>query len=209
MSTIRAILAAGALASSAAFAATSMQIDVNSVAAQARNSGGVNSAFGGLTHTGSVVLTSDPITSAVGFKLDEISQVLGSTLQSFSATVNLVNGGVTGGNFSVLMADGSSYIATIQGGQGRVTTQAGQGFKFSGLTFTGVFSGPAFASVALGQLFPGPLSGSFLVSAFDPNANGLDTTTNVELFAAIPTPMAAGMGAAGLLVVAGARRRRA
>lgn len=209
MSTIRAILAAGALASSAAFAATSMQIDVNSVAGQARNSAGANSAFGGLTHTGSVVLTSDPISSAVGFKLDEISQVVGSTLQSFSATVNLVNGGVTGGSFSVLMADGSSYIASILAGQGIVTTQAGQGFKIDGVTFTGVFNGPAFAGLALGQLFPGPLSGSFLVSAFNPNANGLDTTTNVELFAAIPTPMAAGLGAAGLLAASAARRRRA
>ncbi len=211
----RILMFAGALAgvSSTALATLTVQIDVNSLTSQAQtDSGGgawVNSAFGGTTHTGRLLLSHDANSVLAGVLLNGMNQTLSSTLASFSGDILFAGGFVSGGSFTVTNVDGSSYSASIVAGIGRIRTQAGQGFRIDGLTFQGLFSGPLFAGVNVSPFFSvQPLFGSFLHFAFSPNAAGRDADADIDIFATIPLPTSAGLAGAGLLGLAGIRRRR-
>ncbi len=210
----RMYLVAGAVIglSSSALAVTTVQIDVNGLSSQAQvfqGGGWVNAAFGGTTHTGRLSLTHDVNSVLAGVALDGVSQSLTSSLASFAGTIELINGFVNGGSFTVTNLDGSSYTASIVAGVGRVNTQVGQGFRIDGLTFQGLFSGPLFAGANVNPFFSvQPLFGSFLHFAFNPNAQGLDSDADIDIFATIPLPTSAGLATVGLLGLAGVRRRR-
>lgn len=199
-------LCAGALvAASAANAGVSLfSTDINSMTL---NAGG---AFGGTTHTGVLTMSTNALSTLNAIRFNGTPQPIGPgiTLANLTGSINLLNGFVQGGGFNITLSDGSAYSATIAGGAGRVNVQAGQGFRIDGLTFNGLFNlvGGAFGGVAL-PFGPGPWAGSLLLSAYAPNANGIDDTTNFEVYADVPAPGAAlglGMGALAL----GARRRR-
>lgn len=203
-SNVVAVSVASALASVGASAGISLfQTDINSLTASS------NGPFGGTTHTGTVTFALNGLTTLAAVRFDGVPQPIapGVALAGLSGQINLVNGFVQGGSLSILVNDGSSYAATIAGGVGRVNVQAGQGFRIDGLTFSGTFNlvNNAFAGVVLP--FPaGPWDGSILLSAFNPNANGESTRSNLEVYADVPTPGGiALMGAAGLV---GLRRRR-
>ena len=93
--------AAGALALTAGLASAAgiLQIDINVLQAQSVDTNSNNVAFGGVTHTGSIVLSSGPNSALAGILLNSVSQsITPGQLASFSGVIDLVNGGVTGGS---------------------------------------------------------------------------------------------------------------
>lgn len=194
-----------ALSSVATAGVTVFQADLNTLSA---SSGG---PFGGLTHTGTVTLTTNASSALAGITLNSVPQAFTGVLQSMSGSIQLLNGAVQGGSFNVLLTDGSSMQATIDAlGGGQVNMQAGQGFRIDGLnssvSFSNLVGGTHFGGVNVGQFGPGPWDGSFLAFAFNPDAAGFDGNTDVDLYANIPAPGAAALGLMGLAAMG--RRRR-
>jgi hypothetical protein len=191
-------------------AANALQIDVNALTGQALDSGGNAGAFGGLTHTGSIMLSGDASSTLAGILFDGANQpIAAGQFQSFAGTINLVNGGVTGGSLMLALQNGDMFSATIVGGAGQVNVQAGQGFSIDGLLTTAQFNASTFAGVDITPWFSEqPLNGSFLNFTFGPDANGTDINTDIDIFVAIPSPLAGGLAGVGLMGLA-ARRRRA
>lgn len=209
------VCTAGALALSAGLASAAgiMQLDVNSLNAQALDSGGNTTVFGGTTHTGAIRLSHSINSSLTEVLLNSVGQNIASgQLATFTGTINMVLGQVTGGSFALTLNNTDTFTTNIMSGFGQVNTQAGQGFSVDGLTFNGVFSSTTFAGVNIAPWFnTQPLDGSFINFAFNPNANGFDSDADVDIFlrtGIIPTPLAGGMAGLGLFGLA-ARRRRA
>lgn len=210
------VCTAGALALSAGLASAAgiMQLDVNSLNAQALDSGGNASVFGGTTHTGAIQLSFSASSSLTEVILNGVGQNIASgQLATFAGTINMVLGQVTGGSFALTLNNTDTFTTSILGGFGQVNTQAGQGFSVDGLTFNGVFSSTTFAGVNIAPWFnTQPLDGSFINFAFNPDAQtGFDSDADVDIFlrtGIIPTPLAGGMAGLGLFGLA-ARRRRA
>lgn len=214
------ILAAAAVLATAgnALAVTELQLDINKVEAQAKRANG-NNGWSGLTHTGSIQLSKGVNTTLAGVLIDGVVQATTTmTVTAFTGVINLVNGGVTGGNFSLLMSDGSTFNTDIVGGSGMVVNQVlpggVQGFSIDGLTFNGLFNSNTFVGVDVSPWFDTqPLDGSFINFAFAPNSMGR-STSDIDIFLptgdeppVIPTPLAAGMGLVGLAGLAARRRR--
>jgi hypothetical protein len=200
-----------AAAGSGVASAGVLQLDLNALGAQSVDSAGGNVAFGGVNHTGSVLLSGGSLGHIADILINGIAQnITPGQLQSFTGQIDLVNGGVTGGNFALTLIDNSTFTATIVGGQGQVNTQAGQGFSIDGLITSALFSSDPFAGVIITPWFSAqPLNGSFIEFAFNPNAvTGFDGDTNLDIFVVIPSPLAGGMAGIGLVGLA-ARRRRA
>ena len=211
---IATVLAAGAAAS----AAPVLQFDVNGFSTQARNSSNVPSAFGGLTHTGSVAFSLGSA-SLNGIFIQSVTSgpfvnanFSGSSLTGFSGQVNLVNGQVTGGSITVAISNGDSYVCNITPGIGAVSNYVGGGFKIEALTRNGMFNDSQFGNVDVSPWFsaqnPNGLPGSFLQFNFNPNAQGA-ATSDMDLFVDVaPLPPAAWAGLATLAGVVTARRLR-
>lgn len=194
----------------AASAANQLQIDVNALTGQATDAGGNAGAFGGLTHTGSILLSGDSSSTLAGILFDGANQpIAAGQFQSFAGTINLVNGGVTGGSLMLALVNGDTFNASIIGGVGQVSIQAGQGFSIDGLLTSALFNASTFAGVDITPWYSEqPLKGSFLNFTFGPDANGTDLNTDIDIFVVIPSPLAGGMAGAALMGLA-ARRRRA
>lgn len=207
-----AILAAAAvLGASGAASAVPLElfIDVNTLSASF--SGTWDTGGGaGVSATGSVSITTNMLSSLNDVRIDGVTQAISASLTTFTATINLVNGGVTGGSISTSNSDGTSYTALIRNGFGDVSVQSGQGWSIDGLTFDGFFANASYAGVDVTPWFNAqPDNGSFLNFAFNPGANGTgtDNNTDVDLYVLVPMPAAAGLGLAGLAGL-GIRRRR-
>jgi hypothetical protein len=184
-----------------------LQFDLNSLASQARGPGGANAPFGGVNHTGSVHLSATSNSTLAEILIDGAAQnIAPGQLQSFSGIINLVNGGVVGGNLSFTLTGGEVFSALIQNGVGQVNTQAGQGFRIDGLLRNITLSSDPFGGVGVTPFFDAqPLEGAFLNFSFAPDANGFDGVTSLDIFV-VPSPAAGAM-----LVLGGAfasRRRR-
>lgn len=202
----RTALAAGLLTAVAApaFASDELFIDINTLTATFAGDG----AFG-LNATGSINLVSNANSTLAGVRINGVAQTVTSSLLSYSGRIDLVNGGVTGGFVSVTNVDGSTYSASIVNGQGDISKQSGQGFSIDGLTFNGLFGNGAFAGVDVSAWFNAqPRPGSVLTFAFNPNAQGVDVNSDVDLYVLVPAPQAAGLGFASLIGLAAGRRRR-
>jgi hypothetical protein len=199
-----------ALALAAGANAAVMQLDINGIQVRA---GG---PFDGVTHTGTLTITKAATGTLLDILVDGASQG-GAVLSDFSGEIELFNGNVVGGFLSIFDGDGDRYDAAI-GQAGRVNTQAGRGFRIDGLTFAGVFSGPVqedasffdFGGVDVSAIFGADafnetLEGSFLLTSFSPDANGIDTRADIDVFI-VPTPGTAAL--AGLAGIAILRRKR-
>jgi hypothetical protein len=191
---------------SVASANSVLQIDVNSLTATAAP--GFSTSY-----TGSVDLSTNMNSELAGILIGGSNQMISGTLDNFTGTINLVNGQVDGGSFvvSVLESDGvtiNSYSATINDAAGQVNTQAGQGFSIDGLTFDGTFSSATFAGVDVAKWFDNqPLTGSFIQFAFNPNAQGVDGDSDIDIFVVVPLPAGGMLAFAGLAGLVGVRRR--
>jgi hypothetical protein len=202
----------------AGLAQRTLQFDVNNLAFQAENSGGVAVPFGGVTHTGSLNLSDSlPTSQLLGIGISTAGGPFVDqpgapwNLTDFVLNITLNNGNVTGGQFSIDVnggpsAGGDRYSATVGSG-GAVTPFVGGGFKVEGLTMAGHFSDSSFGPVDVSDFFAAPsLGGSFLTFRIQPNSTGggyADTDAFVT-----PVPQPAGslaLVAAGMMV---ARRRR-
>lgn len=206
--------------SATALASPTLQFDVNTIGIQARDGAGASSAFGGLTHTGSVNFTYTSFTSLAGMFVQNSSfgvwdnQGFSGSLSGFNGTVTLDSGMVTGGSIT-LSVNGSSdsYTAQIVPGVGRVRPYVGGGYTVQGLTFAGFFSDAQFGNVDVTQWFNnnGGLFGSFLEFNFEPDPNG-GGFADMDLFTdAVPLPATAwaGLGTmAGMVAVQWVRRRK-
>lgn len=203
-----AIVAMAAGLAAPADAAFELQIDINSLTATyAPTAGGSFST----SASGTILLTHDANSNLAGLKTDGAAQPVNATLASFSGTIDLVGGVVVGGRLSVILSDGSRYLTSIAQGSGSVSSQAGQGFLLDGLTFSGAFtglvSGTDFGGVDVSGLGTSDLPGSFLTFAFNPDAQGVDTDTDIDIWV-VPSPAGVALfGVAGGFV--GLRRRRA
>lgn len=210
-------IGAVALFAQAGLAQRVLQFDLNNLAFQAMNSAGAPSAFGGLTHTGSLNLSDSLPTSQLLAIL--ISTGGGPFVNQAGApwnltdcvlNINLSNGNVTGGTFSVDLNGGPSgggdrYSATI-GSAGNVTTYVGGGFKVEGLTLAGHFSDATFGTVDVSDFFAASsLQGSFLTFRIQPNASGAGYADTDAFVSAVPAPGSMALLAAGCFVM---RRRR-
>jgi hypothetical protein len=207
----------GALAG-AAVATPTLQLDLNAIRIQVQNGAGANSAFGGLSHTGSVnfsfqasttVLNGVFIQSVVNGPFNNAN--FSGSLSNFTGAINLVNGQVTGGHLGVFVNAGSdSYVCDIVPHSGAVSNYVGGGFKIEGLSFHGAFSDSLFGNVNVAPWASGNLPGSFLQFNFDPNASGAGFA-DMDMFvdvAPLPPAAWAGLGTlAGLLAFRVVRRR--
>lgn len=204
------MLAAFAAAGTCASAASVLQIDLNTLTAQAVRASDNANAFDGLGHTGSIMLSSNGSSTLADILLNGNAQnIAAGQLMSFTGQIDLVGGDVTGGSFTLTLTDASTFTATILGGYGQVNTQAGQGYSIDGLITSALFSSNPFAGVDISQWFSEqPLTGSFLEFAFNPNGSGFDGNTNLDIFVLVPSPLAGGLAGVGLMGLA-ARRRRA
>ena len=212
------VLAAG----SAAWAAPVFHFDINGITVQATTAGSGTSAFGGLSHTGSLIFGFQPGASHIeGIDIQETiggapqHQNFTGSLTNFTGTVNLVDGHVTGGNFTVT-AGGDTYSADVVPNVGAVSNYVGGGFKLEGLTFNGHFSDNTFGNIDVSQWFNvqnqlNGLIGSFLQFNWQPNANGF-SNADMDIFVdVVPLPPAAWTGLAtlaGIGLTGYIRRRR-
>jgi hypothetical protein len=207
------VLAGLALASGSALAANVLQIDVNALEGQATDTLGNATAFGGLAHVGSIMLSGGVNSTLAEVLIDGADQnVAPNQFASFSGTIDVSASVVTGGSLSLSLVNGDTFTAIIVAGSGHVNTQAGQGFSIDGLLTSAFFNASTFAGVDITPWYlaqmPSGLNGSFLNFQFSPNASGFDSDTDIDIFVVIPTPLAAGMAGVGLMGLA-ARRRRA
>jgi hypothetical protein len=214
------------VAAGSAVASPVIQLDVNAIKIQVQNSAGQNSAFGGLSHTGSVNFSLDAAnTILAGVFIQNVAggpfsnAGFSGSISNFVGTINLNNGLVTGGSLAVFVnGNTDSYTCNIVPNIGHVSTYVGGGFKIEGLTFQGMFSDSQFGNVNVGPWFSsqggGGLPGSFIQFNFDPNASGggfADLDIFVDTPTLVPVPPAAWTGMAtlaGLGTVTAVRRRR-
>jgi hypothetical protein len=213
------IAAVLAVAGTAA-AVPTLQMDLNAFHTQAVNSGGGNTAFGGLSHTGAVQFSVGSGLLAGVYRQDNVAgpfmnqNFAGFTLSGFTGQINLVNGMVTGGNMLLTLNNGDTFTTAITPGVGAVSTFVGGGFKIEALTRQGFFNDSTFGNVNVTDWFAnqgvGGLIGSLLQFNFDPNATGF-ASSDMDLFIdaqIIPLPPAAWTGLATLIGVVGIRRLR-
>jgi hypothetical protein len=215
-SVLAAIAVAGfALASPAVAQLRTMQMDLNGLGFQAysgANGTGSPVAFGGTSHSGSLVFN-----TIAGSVLNDIAmqtngvgpflpQPFTGSLGASSVIINLSAGAVTGG--SMMIHVGADMYSTTIGSAGSVTTFVGGGYKVDGLTANGSFSGATFATVPIADFFAnnGSLPGHFLSFAIVPDPQG-SGSADIDLFVLnIPAPgSAALLGLGGVLAF---RRRR-
>ncbi len=214
MSLIRTSAVFGMMAmAGTALASPVLQLDVNVIRIQVQNGQGQNSAFGGLSHTGSInfsfqaattVLNGVFIQSTPGGAFNNAN--FSGSLSNFTGQINLVNGQVTGGHLGVFVNGGTdNYQCDVVPNQGAVSTYVGGGFKVEGLTFHGAFSDNQFGNVNVTPWAAGNLPGSFLQFNFDPNASG-SGFADMDMFVDVaPLPPAAWAGLSTLACLGAVR----
>lgn len=186
-----------------ATAAFELQIDIDGVTMDAGGAFDVN------TYTGTMNFSMNSGTSLAGIFIDSTGQTVTATLASLSGSVNYVNAQATGGSFTVMLSDGSSYSASVDTGPSFLFPDA-NGFSGDGGTEFGNFSnlvgGNLFGGVDVTPWNYNNSIGFFFFSEYNPDGAGVDTAANLNLFVNVPSPGLAAFGLAG--IGAGLRRRR-
>ena len=197
-----------------------LQFDLNNLGFQAYNVLGAPAPFGGLTHTGALDLfDSLPTTQLLAVLISTgggpFQNQPGApwNLTDCVLNINLSNGNVTGGSFSVDInggpgGGGDRYSASI-GAAGSVSTYVGGGFKIEGLTLAGSFSDASFGPVNVSDFFSGSpnLQGSFLTFRIQPDANGAGFADTDAFVSNVPAPGSMACLAAAVFVACRRRRR--
>jgi MYXO-CTERM domain-containing protein len=198
------------------------QFDVNNLSFQSRNGAGAPAAFGGVSHTGSLVFTDVlPTTELVAVLMRTgagpfLAQPGGPwALSDASLTINLNNGMVTGGNLLIDIGGGPGgggdrYSATL-GAAGVVSPFVGGGFMVEGLSANGQFSDSSFGSVNVADFVasqgtPPFLTGWFLGFRIQPDAQGAGFADLDAFVTNVPAPGSFALLGVGMIFAA--RRRR-
>lgn len=140
-----------------------------------------------------------------------VAQAFTSPLSNFNVIINLVNGVVTNGSLSLVVANGNSYTANVIGGGGQIRSFVGGGFYLDSLTSGGAFDAASFSGVPIADFFagqnsPGGLPGSFLNFRLTSNPQGGNADVDIWV-TNIPTPGTLAMVAGGGLMMMRRRRR--
>lgn len=199
--------AASVFAANAADAAMMLQMDVNSATVSA------DGAFSGVNHTGALTFgwTSE-VTTLFDILIDDASTGAAPVTASVSGSIQLLNGQVDGGFVSVEVFDAGMmslgvFTAEIVPGAGQVTEQAFVGFKIDGLLGGGTFDMDTLNGVDVTEWRANePLDGSFLTFAYNPDAMGVDSAVDLDLWVNVPTPGAVALFGLGGLVALKRRR---
>jgi hypothetical protein len=193
-----------------------LQFDVNSFNVQTTNTAGIGSAFGGLSHTGSVNFSMGSFSVLNGMFANTpsggplVNLGFNGTLSNFTGQVTLVNGQVTGGSLTIAVNGGTDTYTTNVVASGQVESYIGGGFKIEGLSAGGGFSDAAFGNVDVSSWFNAALFGSFLQFNWIPDGNGAGFG-DMDIFVdVVPLPPAAwgGLAMLGLVAVVRKARRR-
>lgn len=206
------------VAAGAAQAAPVLQFDVNNIHAQVRNSEGVNSAFAGMSHTGSINFSRGSTGILAGMYRSSDMQNwsnlnFAGTMSAFGGSLSLNNGVVQGGNLSITLSNGDRFTANIAKSSGQVTSFVGGGFIIQALLTSGtldVGSDNLFGNVNVNPWLVGNgnLPGAMLQFKFQPNGQGA-AGSDMDIFVdVVPLPPAAWAGLATLGGVVGMRRLR-
>ncbi len=201
-------------AASVANADPLLQFDVNSFNVGTTNSAGLGSAFGGLTHTGSVNFSVIPQVTVLngmfgngpgGGPLTNLG--FNGSLSNFTGHIDMVNGQITGGSVTLSVNGGTdSYTTDIQNA-GHVEAYIGGGFKIEGLMYHGAFTDSQFGNVNVSNWFNQTLVGSFLQFNWLPDENGRGSG-DMDIFVdVVPLPAGVWMGLATMGGVAFYRRK--
>lgn len=216
-------LSAAVCTAGVAQAELTLQLDINAIGIQVKDGSGNPTAFGGLTHTGSIELSYDPsftILNEVAIQAGSgpfVDQNFSGTLSDISGSIELNNGVVVGGSLTVeVNAGGDWYMAEVRPNSGMVQTATTPGgFKIDALTFKGEFSDDMFGNVDVEPWFLAQgqglaLEGSLLKFNFQPDQNGVGFG-DLDAFVVVPLPPAGLAGLSVLAAVGGVsvvRRRR-
>lgn len=192
-----------------------LQFDVNAFNVQTTNSGGVNSPFGGVNHTGSVVFSMNPsitvlngMAGNVGGSGPLINLGFSGAISNFSGHIDLVNGQVMGGSLSIQVNGGTDSYTTDVQAAGSISTYIGGGYTMEGLSLNGAFSDSQFGNVDVSNFFNHELVGSFLQFNWTPDQNGSGSGDMDVFVSVVPLPTGVWMGAATMGGLAIARKRR-
>lgn len=208
MRVTRIIACAGLLASGSACLAQ-LRIDVIGLQVDSFDITGAPGPFGGLTHSGTLLFTSNAATQLDDVSINGVSQAITPmSLYYFTASIRLGFGVVIGGELSLVLNTGELFSCEILSGIGFVSVAPSGGFVIDNtILFNGLFSTSTFASVDVSPWFNAqPLNGTS-ISPFVFNILRGDDGEGAE-FSVILVP-APGSGAAvafGLLAF-GPRRR--
>jgi len=217
-------LAAGliSIVGTTAMADQTLQIDLNAITINVKDGAGNASAFGGLTHTGSIDFGYDGAVSQINEIAIQVGngafvdQNFSGSLTDFNGSIELDNGAVVGGSLYVEIDSGDTYTADIADGSGVVEeANTPGGFTIDGLTWDGKFTDAMFGNVDVTNWFDvqdwgNNLNGSFLHFNFAADNDG-SGYGDVDAFVVVPLPPAALAGAgmlAGLAGIGYIRRRR-
>lgn len=196
-------------------AQTLLQIDINALSAQA------SPAAFNVNYTGTLNVFASPANpdfdgdaSILDVLIDGMPQNTGGAAPgtfAFEMTIDFVNGDITQGSLMVAHDQNGSenvYNASLAPTAGGAILDIGNGFVIGGLTFDGMWNSPAGSFLGVDISTWGsaqPLMGYFANIQYQPNANGIDSDVDVDVFQ-VPTP-----GALALLSLGGlaaTRRRR-
>jgi hypothetical protein len=198
-----------------------LQLDVNNLSIQARDSLGAPVPFSGLNHTGSLQMMFQPAqTELLGVLMQTgsgpfiLQTGFTGSLTAASVQINLNSGSVTGGNmlFDINGGPGSGgdrYTASIAAG-GNVAPFIQGGFQIEGLTSSGMFSDDNFAGVNIADFFANQggqfLPGYYFAFRIQPTPTGSGSADMDVFVTNIPAPGSMlCLAAAGLFA---SRRRR-
>ena len=208
------------LGAASAQAATTLELDLNTLTAQ--TSGGAFSE----TYTGVITLskgTVAPVGVLAGAELDNVgvsaAVLAGTSLSAVNGTIVLNNGAVVSGNMSVSVNGGADTYSFLLAPDinSKVGKFSSTNFFISSPTAGGSFTDSSFGLIDVSS-FPGnSLSGLLFQFNFNPNASGVDSNVDVDLSVnapsgvPIPLPAAVWGGFALMGAMGGVRliRRRA
>jgi hypothetical protein len=195
------------LAAGSADAAMMLQMDVNSATVSA------DGAFAGVNHTGALTFgwTSE-VTTLFDILIDDATTGASPVTASVSGMIQLVDGQVDGGFITVEAFDAGMmslgvFTTEILPGAGQVTEQAFVGYKIDGLLAGGSFDSDSFNGVDVTEWRANePLDGSFLTFAYNPDAMGVDSAVDLDLWVNVPAPGAVALFGLGGIVALKRRR---
>lgn len=216
---MKSVILAGVVLGAASLASADpiLQFDVNSFNVGTTNGAGAASAFGGLTHTGSINFSVIPSVTVLNGMFGNgpgggplVNMGFAGSLSNFTGHIDMVNGQVTGGSVTLSVNGGTdSYTTDIQGA-GHVEAYIGGGFKIEGLMYHGAFSDSQFGNVDVSNWFAHTLVGSFLQFNWLPDEFGRGSG-DMDIFVdVVPLPAAVWMGMAtmgGLVIYRRSRRK--
>ena len=190
-------------AATMATANSTLLLDLNTV--QAEVGGLSESNVFGETYSGDITVSDTSLSELSGVRIDYDLVPFTGSLGSFEAIINVANGIVTGGTITLEDDLGRMFLADIVPGSGDLENDVGSQFEVDGLIQNGRFTSEEFAGVDVSKWAASErLEGAFIQFYLNPNGEGIDASSDMDLLITVPAP--AGVLALGAFALG--RRRR-